>query len=122
MLRAILNRLKAKAEELLAEEQAGYRPGRSTVEETFSSRVITEKHLQHQHDLFYNYIDFKNTFDRVCQHAGLWQILRRFSIEEELVQAIQASYENSSTAVLVNSQLRRLLSPILFNLFLEKIM
>ena len=92
------------------------------MEETFSSRVITEKHLQHQHDLFYNYIDFKNTFDRVCQHAGLWQILRRFSIEEELVQAIQASYENSSTAVLVNSQLRRLLSPILFNLFLEKIM
>ena len=31
-LPVILNGLKAKAEELLAEEQAGYRPGRSTVE------------------------------------------------------------------------------------------
>ena len=31
MLRIILSRLKAKAEELLAEELAGFRPGRSTV-------------------------------------------------------------------------------------------
>ena len=38
MLRVILNRLKAKVEELLAEEQAGFRPGRSTVEQIFSSR------------------------------------------------------------------------------------
>ena len=101
------------------------------MEETFSSRVITEKHLQHQHDLFYNYIDFKNTFDRVCQHAGLWQILRSFNIDEGLVQAIQALCENSSSAVHLNSQLGKffkttarvhhgcLLSPILFNLFLE---
>ena len=45
MFRAILDRLKAKAEELLAEEQTGFRPGRNTVEQIFNSRVITEKHL-----------------------------------------------------------------------------
>ena len=32
MLRVILNQLKANSEELLAEEQAGFRPGQSTVE------------------------------------------------------------------------------------------
>ena len=32
MFRIILNRLKTKAEELLAEDQTGFRPGRSTVE------------------------------------------------------------------------------------------
>ena len=37
MPRVVLNRLKAKAEELLAEEQAGFRPGRSTVEQIFNS-------------------------------------------------------------------------------------
>ena len=53
---------------------------------------------------------------------------------EGLVQAIQALYENSSSAVLLNSQLGEffkttvsvrqgcILSPILFNLFLESIM
>ena len=44
MLRVILNRLKAKAEELLAEEQAGLRSGRSTGERILNSRVLTEKH------------------------------------------------------------------------------
>ena len=43
MLRVILNRLKAKAEELLAEEQAGLRPGQSTEEEGSSLVLVTGK-------------------------------------------------------------------------------
>ena len=102
MLRDILDGLKA--EELLAEELAGIRPGQSTVEKIFNSRVITDTHLQHQRDLFHSFIDFKKAFYRVW-HAGLWQVLTSFNTEEELVQAIQALYENSSSAVLLNSQL-----------------
>ena len=103
MLRVIPNRLKAKSEELLAEEQAGFRPGRSTVEQIFSSRVITEKHLQHQRELFHNFLDFKKAFDRAW-HAGLMQqVLRNLNLDEGLVQAIQALYENSSSAVLLDS-------------------
>ena len=41
----ILSRVEAKGEELLAEEQTGLRPGRSTVEQIFNTRVMTEKHL-----------------------------------------------------------------------------
>ena len=69
-------------------KQAGVRPGQSTVEQTLNSRVIIEKHLQHQRDLFHNFIDFKKAFDRVW-HAGLWQVLRSFNIEEGLVQTIR---------------------------------
>ena len=76
----------------------------SSVEQIFNSRVIIEKHLQHQRDLFHNFIDFKKAFYRVW-HAGLWQVLRSCNIEEGYVQAIQALYENSSSAVLLNSQL-----------------
>ena len=36
MLRVILNRLEAEAEELLAEEQAGFRLGQNTVEQIFN--------------------------------------------------------------------------------------
>ena len=133
ILRVMLNRLKAKAKELLAEEQAGFRPGRNAVEEIFNSRVIIEKHIQHQRDLFHNFTDFKKAFDRVW-HAGLWQVLRSFNTDERLVQAFQALYENSSNAVLLNSQLGKffettvdvhqgcLLSPTLFNLCRERVM
>ena len=130
MLRVILSRLRAKAEEPLAEEQAGFRPGRGTAEQIFSGRVITEKHLQHQRDLFHNFMDFKKAFDRVW-HKGLWKVLRSFSTEEGLIQAIQLLCENSSSAVLWNCQLGKvfkttvgvrqgcLLSSILFNVFRE---
>ena len=65
MLRIVLSRLKAKAEELLAEEQAGFRLGRSTEVQIFNSPVIIEKYLQHQRYLFHNFIDFEKVFDRV---------------------------------------------------------
>ncbi|KAL8610857.1 hypothetical protein ACOMHN_056712 [Nucella lapillus] len=47
MLHVLLNRLKGKSEEILAEEQAGFRPKRSTVEQIFNIRILIEKHLQH---------------------------------------------------------------------------
>ena len=42
ILRVILNELTIKAEKLLAEEQEGFRPDRSTVEQIFNSSVIIE--------------------------------------------------------------------------------
>ena len=133
MLRVILNRLKKEAEEYLAEEQAGFRPGRSTVEQIFNCHIMMEKHLQHQKELYHNFIDFKKAFDRVW-HEGLWHVMRSFGMEEGLIQIIQALYNNASSAVLLNSDIGEyfkttvgvrqgcLLSPVLFNIFLEKIM
>ena len=133
MLRVILNRLKKEAEGHLAEEQAGFRPGRSTVEQIFNCHIMMEKHLQHQKELFHNFIDFKKAFDRVW-HEGLWHVMRSFGIEEGLIQIIQALYNTASSAVLLNSDIGEffkttvgvrqgcLLSPVLFNLFLKKIM
>ena len=51
LLRIILNRLKSKAEEIISEEQAGFRPRRSTTEQIFNIRLLIEKHLQHQHGI-----------------------------------------------------------------------
>ena len=65
MLKVILKRLKPKAEELIAEEQAGFRAGRSAAEQIFDLRVLDEKYLQHQQNLYHVFIDFKKAFDRV---------------------------------------------------------
>ena len=42
MLKIILNRLKPQAEKIKAEEQAGFRTGRSTTEQIFSLRILCE--------------------------------------------------------------------------------
>ena len=63
MLKVLLNRLKPQAEEIIAEEQAGFRTGRSTTEHIFNLRIISEKYLQHQQDLYHVFIDFKKTFN-----------------------------------------------------------
>ena len=70
MLKIILNRLKPQAEKIIAEEQAGFRAGRSTTEQISNLRILCEKYLQHQQDLYHVFIDFKKAFDRVW-HAAL---------------------------------------------------
>ena len=51
MLKIILNRLKPYAEKIIAEEQAGFRAG----------RILFEKYLQHQQDLYHVFTEFKKT-------------------------------------------------------------
>ena len=65
MLKIILNRLKLPVEKIIAEEQAGFRAGRSTSEQIASLRIHCVKYLQHQQDLYHVFKDFKKAFDRI---------------------------------------------------------
>ena len=57
--------MKPQAKKIIAEEQAGFRAGRSTTQQIFNLRILCEKYLQHQQDLYHVFIDFKKAFDRV---------------------------------------------------------
>ena len=59
MLKIIFNRLKPQAEKIIAEEQAGFRAGRSTTGQIFNLRILCEICLRHQQDLYYVFIDLK---------------------------------------------------------------
>ena len=69
MLKIILNRLQPQAEEINAEEQAGFRAGRSTTEQIFNIRILCEKYLQHQQNLYHVFIVFKQALYRVWHEA-----------------------------------------------------
>ena len=72
MLKIILNKLKPQAEKIIAEEQAGFRAGRSTTEQIFNLRMLCEKYLQHQQDFYHVFIDFKKAFDwGLARHTHL---------------------------------------------------
>ena len=83
MLRIILNRLKPMAEKIIAEEQAGFRTGRSTTEQIFNLRLLCEKYSEHQEDLYHVFIDFKKAFDRVW-HEALWATMKLYNINANL--------------------------------------
>ena len=133
MLKIKLNRLKPQAEKIIAEEQAGFRAGRSTTEQIFNLNILCEKYLQHQQDPYHVFIDFKKAFDRVW-HAALWATMKKYNISTNLTQVIKNLYDKATSAVLFNSSIGDwfrttvgvrqgcLLSPTLFNIFQEGIM
>ena len=97
MLKVILNILKQQAEKIIAEEQAGFRAGRSTTEQIFNLRILCEKYLQHQHYLYDVFIDFKKAFERVW-HAALWATMKKYNISTNLIQVIKNRFNNATSA------------------------
>ena len=133
MLRILLNRLKPQAEEIIKEEQAGFRAGRRTTEHIFNLRILCEKYLQHQQNLYHIFVDFKKTFDRVW-HAALWTTMRLYNINDSVFRTIECLYNKATSAVYHDNNIGQwfwttiglrqgcLFSPNLFNVFLERIM
>ena len=103
MLKVILKRLSPQAEEIIAEEQAGFRSGRSTSEQIFNLRVLCEKYSQHQQDIFHVFIDYKKAFDRVW-HDALWATMKNYNMGQKLILSIQQLYKNATSAVLAQGK------------------
>ena len=122
-----------QTEGIIAEEQPGFRAGRSTTEETFNLKIMCEKYPQHQQNLYHVSTDFKKTLDRVW-HAALWTTMRKYKSNANLVRTIEQLYNKATSAIQMNSSTREWfrttvgvrqgcrLSPTLFNIFLKRIM
>ena len=88
--------------------------------------------MQHQQSLYRVFVDFKTAFDRVW-HAALWAAMRLYNTNENLIRTTECLYKATS-AVYHDTNLGEwfrttikvrqgcLLSPTLFNTFLERIM
>ena len=94
MLKIILNKSKPQAEKIIAEEQAGFRAGRSTTEQIFNLRILCEKYLQHQQDLYHVFIDFKKAFDWAW-HAAFWAT-KKYNISTNFIQIIKNLYNKAA--------------------------
>lgn len=99
MLKIILNRLQSQAEEIIAEEQAGFRRGRRTTDQIFNLRILCEKYSQHQQDLYHVFIDFKKAFDRVW-HDALWAPMKKNHMGQKITNTIKQLDEKARSAVI----------------------
>ena len=128
--RIILERIRAAVDEKLRDEQAGFRAGRSCVDQIGTLRIIIEQSLLWQSPLYVNFIGFRKAFDTVDREVT-WRILRHYGIPLKMVKIIQKLYEDTACHVIhntsvsepfkVNTEVRQgcLLSPLIFTLVID---
>ena len=124
----ILGRLQLLAEDVLPEEQCGFRRGRSCSDMAFVVRQFIEKCHEHRTRAFLVYIDLRNPYDSIPR-AALWSVLSRVGVPEHLVRLIESFHSGMSARVLVdgiglediavNNGLRQgcCMAPVLFNIY-----
>ena len=83
--------------------------------------------------LHFNFVDFKAAFDTIWRKA-LWKMMIAIGIDPKIVRVVEALYDDTECAVVIDGQLTEwfsvdigvrqgcLLSPTMFNIFLEFVM
>ena len=86
----ITNRLSAfcEANDILPEEQCGFRPGRSTVCMLFVVRRLQELGRRRRIPLYLCFIDLQKAYDSVDREL-LWKVLARAGISAEMIAVIR---------------------------------
>ena len=128
--RVLINRIREGTDGCLREEQCGFREGRGCVDQVFVVRQVCEKYLAKGRDSFWAFMDLEKAYDRVDRTA-LWSVLGFYGVGGKLLAATQSFYRNSRACVRVGNResesfevkvgLRQgcVMSPWLFNLFMD---
>ena len=130
LLTIILRRIKDKINTEVSEEQAGFRKNSGTREAIFNLKILVERHLEVQKDVYACFIDYSKAFDSV-NHEKLIDALQKVDIDDNDIALIAKLYwtqntkirnkNTTSKPVKIMKGVRQgcVLSPCLFNLYTE---
>ena len=116
--------------DLLGEEQAGFRNGHSTLDHIFALHSIIDLYLSESKRVYCAFIDYKKAFDLVDRSA-LWIKLMNTNVNGKFFQIIYNMYGQAKSCVIKDNEMSSLfecnigvrqgenLSPMLFALFLN---
>ena len=131
LLTIILRRISDKINREVGDEQAGYRKNSGTREGIFNLKMIVEKYIEAQKDIYACFIDYSKAFDTV-NHEKLIECLKTTDIDQSDIALIaNLSWERDtkirigndmSESVKIKRGVRQgcVLSPSLFNLYTEQ--
>ncbi|PNF27716.1 hypothetical protein B7P43_G12778, partial [Cryptotermes secundus] len=132
LTRILKKRLDPYIEKIIGEYQSGFRPNRSTIDNLFTLRQITEKCWEFNIDIYLCFIDFKQAYDTIIRKK-LRMIMSTFGIPTKLSRIINLTMTETINQVKIQNQLTECfktnqglkqgdsLAPSLFNLVLEYI-
>lgn len=128
----ILKRLEIYAVDIVGEYQCIFKKGKSTTDHIYTLRQLMEKYYEYNKDLLMLFVDFEQANNSINREQ-LWTSLRNFGIPNKLVNLIQMCNEQTCCRVRFLGELSSIfecknglrqgdaLSPVLFNLALEKV-
>ncbi|XP_056020464.1 uncharacterized protein LOC130054522 [Ostrea edulis] len=102
--RVILDRIAEVTDPLMRQKQAGFRKGKSCVDQIFALRQILEQSNEWNSPLYINFIDFIKAFDSVNRLA-LERILRHYGIPDKIISIIKMQYTELNVRVICGSSL-----------------
>jgi len=129
----ILDRIAPSIEPRLRKEQAGFRRGKSCVDQINTLRIIVEQCRTLNASLCLLFIDFEKAFDSLDQQR-MWKILSNYGIPEKLIKLICELYDDAFIRVVHRGQVGSgfkvttgvkqgcVLSPLLFNIILDYVL
>jgi len=91
-------RLKSRTDEIISEEQAGFRAGRKTIDQVFTLRQLAEKFVEFSKELYVCYIDFRKAFDSIWRE-GQREVMRHMGYPEKIVRILERMCEGTFSAV-----------------------
>ena len=133
ILRVLTRRLTNRAEQFIGNDQFGFRAGCGTRDAIGIMRIISEKMIENDQEMFVCFVDFEKAFDRV-QWRKLFDILKAIGVDWRDRRLIRNLYMKQEVRVRVadgesdpgevGRGVRQgcSLSPVLFNIYAEAMM
>ena len=115
------------------ESQCGFKKGRGTVDQIWVARQIIERATEYQTPVHLGFMDLTKAYDLVDRSA-LFAMLRHYRVPQQLIDIIKELYtgtwccvrttDGTSEDFEVKTGVRQgcVLSPLLFNCFMDRIL
>lgn len=98
LMMILTERLRAHMEEHLADEQAGFRKDRSTIQQILALKLIAEKARRKNKRIYNCFIDFQKAFDSIDQTVT-WAVLESYGVDNKLIKLLKNISDNAKSAI-----------------------
>ena len=133
MPRIVINRIRGRTLHEIAPEQYGFIPDKGTGNAIFVLRMLVERSIERQKDVYVYFIDYGKAFDTV-KHKLLMDLLQSLDVDQTEIRFLFSLYWNQTATVRCNDDISAWMSikqrvrqgcvdsPHLFALYTEMIM
>ena len=129
----LLNRLKTQIDDILRDEQSGFRARRSCNDAIFALRNIIEKAVDFNIPVYLHFVDFQKAFDSIHRDT-MWKIVRSYGVPDKILNVMKALYDENKCNIRVGQSTSKefdietgvkqgcILSPFLFIMVIDFIL